>query len=320
VWTIGPFFRNTTTRGRDAVTLPQALKNAGFHTESFGKVFHVQPACYVNPIVTGGKDGCINDPDSWSVPAWLPDPYEERGNATTARGRNPTGNFNPAMESWVAVDADDDALPDGNITTHAVAALARIKRDVVDAGGRFMLGVGFLKPHLPQVFPKKYLDMYTGLKLPTLAANPFPPKGSPVVAWGDVMQEISEYSNIVDAKQGNTTDGPFALPAAVQTSEKLAYHACTTYVDAQIGRVLASLESLGLRDNTIVAVIGDHGWKLGEHGGWAKKTNFYNDARGLLLVSDPRQNAQGQRVDSIVEYVAFQCSSMHFLLLVQREC
>lgn len=70
-----------------------------------------------------------------------------------------------------------------------------------------------------------------------------------------------------------------------------------------MGRLLARLQSLALREFTIVAVIGDHGWKLGEHGGWAKKSNFWNDARGLLIVSDPRQKAAGQRVAGVVEYL-----------------
>jgi hypothetical protein len=113
VWSIGPFFRNLTERGAAAVTLPQAFKNAGYHTESLGKVFHVSAECYGHPIVTGGKKGCLNDPISWSIPAWLPDPYAERGNSTTSKGRNPSGPMNPELLSWVAFDAPDDEFPDG---------------------------------------------------------------------------------------------------------------------------------------------------------------------------------------------------------------
>lgn len=145
---------------------------------------------------------------------------------------------------------------------HAAAALARIKTDVVDAGGSFFLGVGFLKPHLPQVFPKKYLDLYANVTAPEVASNPFPPKGSPTVAWGGVMQEISEYSNIQAAKGDNKTAGSYNLPLAVQVAQKRAYHAATTYIDAQIGRVFQELVALGLRESTIIVVIGDHGWKL----------------------------------------------------------
>ena len=157
--------------------------------------------------------------------------------------------------------------------------------------------MGFLKPHLPQVFPKRYLDMYAGLPAPKPAANPFAPVGSPSVAWAGVMAEISEYSNIQQAKGGNHTARPFDLPPEVQVGQKRGYHAATTFVDAQIGRLLTTLDALSLRQSTIIAVIGDQcvtapigcrtrppltpaavtsGWKLGEHGGWAKKTNFWN--------------------------------------------
>lgn len=257
IWEIGPFFRNVTARGRAAVTLPEAFKSAGYHTESFGKVFHVSAACYQTPVITGGKKGCLNDPTSWSVPAWLPNPYAERGNSTTAEGRNPTGPFNPDLLSWVAYDAPDNEFPDGNISMHATMALRRIRANI--SSQPFFLGVGFLKPHLPQVFPEKYLQIYAKISPPSLATNPFPPIGSPSVATAGFMQEISEYTNIVASKYGNTTKGPYDLPKTVQLGQKLAYHAATTFIDAQIGRVLNELKDLGFRNNTIVAVIGDHG-------------------------------------------------------------
>eukprot|EP01043_Picozoa_sp_COSAG02_P041095 COSAG02_NODE_3380_length_6838_cov_9.133699_10_plen_453_part_00 len=270
VWTIGPFFRNLTRRGDGVVTLPQAFKNAGWHTESYGKVFHVSAGCYRRPIITGGPPtgkgstaGCLNDPVSWSTPAWLPDPYAERGTKETAKGRNPTGSMNPSMLSWEAVDAPDDEFPDGNISAHANAALTRIKSTVVDQGRNFFLAVGFLKPHLPQVFPRKYLDLYAGVPMPRIASNPFPPTRSPFMAWGGVMQEISEYSNIISAKGSNRTQASYNLPATVQVGQKRGYHAASTFIDAQIGRLLGTLNSLALRESTIIAVIGDHGWKLG---------------------------------------------------------
>ena len=133
VWSIGPHFRNTTARGRTAVTLPQAFKDAGFHTESFGKVFHINDACYHRPVITGSAPrGCLNDADSWTVPAWRPDPYEERGTNSTKTGG--LGTMNRADQSWLAVDAADEAFPDGNISAHAVAALNRISADVVARG------------------------------------------------------------------------------------------------------------------------------------------------------------------------------------------
>jgi iduronate 2-sulfatase len=175
VWTIGPHFRNTTARGRTAVTLPQAFKDAGFHTESFGKIFHINDACYRRPLITGSSPrGCLDDPDSWSEASWRPDPYEERGVNHTKTGA--LGTMNRADQSWLAVDAADEAFPDGNISAHAVAALHRISADRIANRSRyssFFVGAGFLKPHLPQVFPKRYLDMYAGLPAPTPVSGRF---------------------------------------------------------------------------------------------------------------------------------------------------
>lgn len=247
------------------------------------------------------KGHCLNDPESWSEPAWLPNPYELRGKGTGYPKRCPNGKLNPEMFSWKAVDAPEIEFPDGNISHHAIKALRRFAAPggVLARGQNFFLGVGFLKPHLPQVFPKKYLDLYANASFPHVASNPYPPEGAPSMAYMEMTQEISEYSNI-----HTPSHAPYSLPVDVQQKQKLGYRAASTFVDAQIGKVLGVLDELGLSDSTVVAVIGDHGWKLGEHGGWAKKTNYYNDVRGLLMVHAPGQKAPGRLVEhTLVEYI-----------------
>jgi len=81
------------------------------------------------------------------------------------------------------------------------------------------------------------------------------------------------------------------------------YAACVSYVDAQVGRVLDELDRLGLRDNTIVVLWGDHGWHIGENHIWGKATNFELSTRAPLIVSDPRMNAAGSKTKALVEFV-----------------
>ncbi|OPZ03578.1 MAG: Arylsulfatase [candidate division BRC1 bacterium ADurb.BinA364] len=126
-----------------------------------------------------------------------------------------------------------------------------------------------------------------------LAANPFAPQGAPAFAMcGSV--ELRGY---------------FGMPKEGLLSDDLAreavrhYYACVTFVDAQIGRVLAELDRLGLREKTIVILWGDHGWKLGEHGEWDKHTNFEIDANAPLIVSAPGQRNAGRRCGALVEFV-----------------
>jgi arylsulfatase A-like enzyme len=156
----------------------------------------------------------------------------------------------------------------------------------------FFLAVGFIKPHLPFVAPKKYWDLYRPDDIP-MAPNPFPPKDAPPQAltnWG----ELRAYSDIPDT--GPMTDQQ-------KRTLKHGYYACVSYVDAQIGRLLDEIERLQLRDRTIIILWGDHGWKLGEHDSWCKHTNFENDTRAPLICSAPGQEAKGSMTQALVEFV-----------------
>ncbi len=81
------------------------------------------------------------------------------------------------------------------------------------------------------------------------------------------------------------------------------YYACVSYTDAQVGRVIDELERLGLRDDTIIVLWGDHGWKLGEYGMWCKHTNFEIDTRVPMIVSSPGAKAAGRSSDALVELI-----------------
>jgi arylsulfatase A-like enzyme len=155
----------------------------------------------------------------------------------------------------------------------------------------FWLGVGFIHSHLPFVAPKKYWDLYDPAKI-RLAPNAFRAKDAPefAVLPGD---EMRAYQNI--------PAGP--IPDELARQLRRGYYAAISYMDAQLGKVLDELDRLKLRDNTIIVMWGDHGWKLGEHGAWCKHSNVENDTRAPLLIAPPKWKTAGQHSASLVEFV-----------------
>ncbi|MCU0872045.1 MAG: sulfatase [Pirellulaceae bacterium] len=285
VWDLETHFR---TALPDVVTLPQHFKQNGYFVQGMGKLYH------------GGFD----DPQSWSVPWTSPktghgtyglpenNALSKQASAATpknapkakkgkAASRGPRG---PAFESS---DVPDNTFHDGALADMAVAALAECaKKDQP-----FWLGVGFIRPHLPFVAPKKYWDLYDPATI-QLAPNPFPPKGAPeyaVLPGG----ELRSYHGI--------PTGP--IPDDLARQLKHGYFAAISYMDAQVGRVLDELDRLGLTEKTIIVLWGDHGWKLGEHGGWCKHSNVENDTNAPLLISVPGLKTAGQRTNSLAEFV-----------------
>ena len=168
----------------------------------------------------------------------------------------------------------------------AVAALREIKNQP------FFLAVGFHKPHLPFVAPKKYWDLYDSSKI-DLASNSFLPKNAPEFASNDAS-ELRRYRGV--PKKGPVPD---------DDARRLihGYYACTSYVDAQLAKVIAELDRLGLRDNTVIIMWGDHGYHLGEHGTWNKRTNWEIATRVPMIISVPGQKAKGVKTDALVEFV-----------------
>jgi arylsulfatase A-like enzyme len=145
---------------------------------------------------------------------------------------------------------------------------------------------------LPFNAPKKYWDLYSPEKL-RLAENPFEPEGVTPYSLTN-FGELRKYYGV--PRQGPIPD---------DLARKLihGYCACVSYIDAQVGRLLDELEQQGLKDNTIVILWGDHGWKLGEHASWSKHTNFETDTRAPLIVSVPGMDNANKRTRALVEFV-----------------
>jgi arylsulfatase A-like enzyme len=164
-------------------------------------------------------------------------------------------------------------------------------QDIANQKQPFFLAVGFIKPHLPFVAPKKYYDMYDPDKI-QLASNPFRPKDAPEYAI-QPGGEMRSYHGIPDG----------SIPRDLARQLKNGYYAAISYMDAQVGKVLDELERLDLAKNTIVVVWGDHGWKLGEHDAWCKHSNCENDTNTALLISVPGMKHPGTKTKGIVEFV-----------------
>jgi len=258
-----------------AVTLPQHFKDNGYHTISLGKVFHHGDDCE----------------EAWSEPEWRP---SWRSYVTEAAKEMMEKPENKTQWGWgkgpayEAGNVPDTAYSDGKTTIRAIEALRRMKGQEKP----FFLAVGFYKPHLPFTAPQKYWDLYDPAQL-TLADNPYPPKNVPEAAMHDFIELRDGYAGIPDK-------GP--LPEELGRNLVHGYYACISYIDAQIGMLMAELDRLGLKDNTTIVLWGDHGWHLGEHGLWCKHCNFEKVLRAPLIINDPDYRQAGS-TSSLVEFV-----------------
>jgi iduronate 2-sulfatase len=173
-------------------------------------------------------------------------------------------------------DLPDNAYPDGVLALSAIDRLQRIAQQ----DKPFFLAIGFKRPHLPFVAPKKYWDLYKREDMP-LAKFQKAAENSPSIAYHNSF-ELRTYT---DFPPLISKDG--VLPEEKQKELIHGYYASVSYIDAMVGNVIKSLDSLGLRDNTIIVLWGDHGWHLGDHGLWGKHTNLEEATRSPLIFSSP---------------------------------
>lgn len=269
----------------DIVTLPQHFKNNGYYARAFGKIYH----------------GSLVDSLSWSSPNiyWRMPAYASAENLELIAQRKKAvegkkfANFGEwwratAGPAYECADVHDSVYNNGKVAKMAIELLESNKIKQTP----FFLAVGFYRPHLPFLAPKKYWDLYNEKQIP-MAVNPFFPKGMPAVA-GTNWDELRSYNGM--PKEGD-------LDKTTARKLKHGYYACVSYTDALIGAVLDALEKEGLSQNTIVVLWGDHGWKLGEHDMWCKHTNFEIDTRAPLVCYAPTQLVGGKVTDALVEFI-----------------
>jgi arylsulfatase A-like enzyme len=195
--------------------------------------------------------------------------------------------------STESYDGPDNIFYDGAQTELALETLERLK----DQNQPFYMALGYYRPHLPFVAPKKYWDLYDRDTI-SPAPNPFLPKDSPIMAINS-MYELRGCYDLEFVKHPST----FQMPEDTSRLLKHGYYASVSFIDACIGKLMDGLKGLGLAENTIVVIWGDHGWKLGEHNSWCKQSNYNIDTRVPLLIRAPGMKSGGETTDSLTELV-----------------
>ena len=270
----------------DAVTMPQFFAKHGWRTESLGKVFHIGH----------GNEG---DPESFSMPHFKDKVIEYLDPASTDGGKltREEALFTnqkldqikslPRGAAFESPVAKDDDYADGRIAAETMKRLQNAKKP-------FFIAAGFVRPHLPFSAPKKYWDMHDPAKLPMPQFEEHP-AGSPKVAQKR-GGEIAAYKPVPEGP-----DPKFSPELKRQLIH--GYYASTSFVDAQIGKVIDELDRLDLTEDTIIVLWGDHGFHLGDLGIWTKHTNYEQANRIPLLFIAPGVAKPGSSTRQLAESV-----------------
>ena len=268
----------------DAVSLPQSFLKAGYDVARVGKIYHYSvpagigtsglddPASWDKFVNPKGRD--IDDLDTIELLTLGPD-----GKATTRKAKT-LGETGGTL-SWLAAEGTDDEQTDGK----GAAAAIQLLEERAKSGKPFYLAVGFYRPHTPYVAPKKYFAMYPPDKInvPQVPAN----LSTLFPAAALASQRPAELAMSDDLKK-----------LALQ-----AYHGSTTFMDAQVGRLLDALDRLHLADNTIVVFQSDHGYHLGEKNLWQKMSIFEESTHVPLIIAVPGNKNNGTTCPKPVELV-----------------
>lgn len=270
--------RNWRQRHPNLLTMNQHFIRNGFKTIGLGKIYH-------------DRAGSNADEPWWDE--WVrigeemyadPKNLEHKSTFSVHKPETKLGSLTEALE------VPDDRYADGIRSRKTVELL----KDLAESGERFFLALGFIKPHLPFVAPKRYWDLYNreDFSMPTNLGIPpgYPEYAANLSAW-----ELKFYYDY----EGNM---PTDFPDDLNRRLLHGYAACVSYIDACLGRVLDAMDETGLADNTIVVLWGDHGYRLGDHSSWTKHTNFETDTRVPLLIRVPGK-AGGKASRSLVELI-----------------
>lgn len=293
VWDLRKNFRDAVP---DVVSLPQFFKENGYHTVGLGKTFHNTIPDTVSWSEKPHIDGFPFDPDAVYVTEENVRRVERKKQQYIEKGVNridQLGHWYIKTVATEVADVEDDAYFDGAQTTLAIKKLEEFSKMETP----FFLSVGYYRPHLPFNAPKKYWDLYDRDSIP-LAENRMIPEDAPDYAMnlGYELRGYDDFKDLPLPEEGS-------LSKDRQRLLKHGYYASVSYVDAQIGRLLDALERLDLAENTIVVLWGDHGWKLGEHNGWCKQTNYEIDTHVPMIFAVPGTGNSGSHYTGLTEFI-----------------
>lgn len=269
----------------NAHTLNKHFEQNGYQIWATGKIYH-----YGQDHEAQFGDRHVNPEGQWKGRGYLAeDSIRQMQAYAKAYDKIRGGDSNGRGPAFESPDVPDNAYADGARTDLAITQLRRFQ----NTAKPFFMAVGYSKPHLPFNAPKKYWDLYSEDDI-QLADNPFLPRG----ATEFTPYQFGELRNYYGIPKDDKV-----LPDDLSRKLKHGYYACATYIDAQIGRLLDALDQLKMRDNTVIVLWGDHGWKLGEHGMWCKHTTFELDCRVPMILSVPGMKHAGAATQAMSEFV-----------------
>jgi iduronate 2-sulfatase len=282
IWDLQTMIRD---KNRDIVTLPQYFRENGYTTMGMGKIFDPRSvdkssdekswtAAFKKkfPLAKDYEDLAFETYQSPDIKA------KEKAGVKLGDGDDAKSEIKVSTES---LDVPDDAYVDGAMANYTVTQLKQMK----GSDKPFFMAVGFKKPHLPFVAPKKYWDMYDRNKLP-LAAWQKKSIDGPEIAYHNAG-ELRSFIDINPLNDNGKKNSALAIAEEKQRQLIHGYYACISYIDAQVGKIMEALKAEGLDKNTIIVLWGDHGWHLGDHSLWAKHSNFEQATKAPLLFSVP---------------------------------
>ena len=306
VWDLKTKMRD---KNPDILTIPQYFKQNGYETIGVGKIY--DPRCVDSDrdkpswSVPHIKERNLEYPNGYNQPAL--GFYQSKKNLSVIKGiKNKAivnnidkqkinkyirDRFKPPYEIG---DVPDGAYIDGAIANKSIQLL-----DKINTSKPFFLAVGFKRPHLPFVAPRKYWELYDENEI-KIAPYQKKSKNAVDIAYHKAGEMQSYKTPEIIYKLNE--DGLLELDEKLQKKLIHGYYAATSYIDAQIGKINNKLKEKGLDKNTIIVIWGDHGWHLGDHSLWNKHSNFEQATRSPLIIYDPRIN-KGYKINTPTEFV-----------------
>jgi len=304
--------RDLRTRMRDVhpniLTIPQYFKQNGYITTGVGKIYdprcvdeHLDSPSWTIPFVKASQ---LSFPSEYGRPAFgyyqnkkIKSTIQKRLKEARKKGiKNPVkyvrSRYKPPFEMS---DAPDDAYIDGAIANQGIELLEKLTKK----NQPFFLAIGFKRPHLPFVAPRKYWDLYNEEEMPLAVFRKM--SSHPCKVAYHSSPELRSYVTDTIEYQLDKNN-LLSLDEKFQKKLIHGYYASMSFVDAQFGKILNKLKEYQLLDNTIIVVWGDHGWHLGDHSMWTKHSNFEQATRSPLIIYIPG-NTKGLKIDSPTEFV-----------------
>ncbi len=267
------------------------FRRNGYYTVGIGKITHS-----ADGFLYGYEESVSEKrelPHSWDELLFNPGKWETGWNAffAYANGKN-RQSLKKQVKPYEAGEVDDEGYPDGLSTNLALSKLRELKNKKQP----FFMGLGLFKPHLPFNAPKKYWDLYERDSI-ALSENPRIPENIDSKS----LHESGEFNQYALGEEKASLSESVTDDYARKLRH--GYLASISYIDTQVGKVLEELKRLGLEENTIVVVWGDHGWHLGDQRVWGKHTLFENALKSTLIVKSPHLKNQNKEIQTIVESV-----------------